>query len=385
MEKINFNYSLKNIPVPSKSSYKLKLIDKIESVIKRMRWKAHFFINGDSTETKKETYGFKSKQYPSQIKELDMFEKDLFELVKSVKFRNSNDEFQNEIKDDINKIKSSSNVFIPADKTTNMYELTPKEYKKLLRNNVTKTYRKAPPRLEKAINLEAKEIAKNINLDDRIECIAKNNAFVTLKDHKQNFRSAIPCRLINPCKSELGKIIKIMLENINKTLIEQLNVNQRKNTESVIHWFKSIQQKPRCFFIQFDVIEFYPSITEKFLEEVIVSAKQRTEIEEKDLRIIKHCRKSLLYHEDEAWKKKESKSCFDVTMGCNDGAEICELTGICILSQLSNLLPREDTGLYGDDNWFLLLSFTNVFALFVTLSNLLGSVDNLNVIYQSSI
>ena len=31
MEKINFNYSLKNIPTPSKSSYQLKLIDKIES------------------------------------------------------------------------------------------------------------------------------------------------------------------------------------------------------------------------------------------------------------------------------------------------------------------------------------------------------------------
>ena len=49
------------------------------------------------------------------------------------------------MKDNINKIKSSSNVFIPADKTTNMYELTPKEYKKLLRNNVTKNYRKALP------------------------------------------------------------------------------------------------------------------------------------------------------------------------------------------------------------------------------------------------
>ena len=36
MEKVNSNYSLKNIPVPSTSSYQLKLIDKIESVIKRM-------------------------------------------------------------------------------------------------------------------------------------------------------------------------------------------------------------------------------------------------------------------------------------------------------------------------------------------------------------
>ena len=52
------------------------------------------------------------------------------------------------------------------------------------------------------------------------------------------------------------------------------------------------------------------------------------EIAEKVLRIIKHYRKSLLYLEDEAWKKKESESCFDITMGSNDGAEICELTGI---------------------------------------------------------
>ena len=34
-----------------------------------------------------------------------MFEKDLFELVKTVKLRNRNDKFQNEMKDDINKSK----------------------------------------------------------------------------------------------------------------------------------------------------------------------------------------------------------------------------------------------------------------------------------------
>ena len=72
-----------------------------------MRCKAHVFINDDSTETKREKYGFKSKQYPFQIKELDMFEKDLLELVKPVKFRNRNDKFQNEMKDGINKIKPS--------------------------------------------------------------------------------------------------------------------------------------------------------------------------------------------------------------------------------------------------------------------------------------
>ena len=71
---------------------------------------------------------------------------------------------------------------------------------------------------------------------------------------------------------------------------------------------------------------------------------------------IKHCRKSFLYHEDEPWKKKESESRFDVTIGSKDGAKICELTGVFILSQLSNLLPREDIALYWDDGVILLWS-----------------------------
>ena len=81
-------------------------------------------------------------------------------------------------------------------------------------------------------------------------------------------------------------------------------------------------------------------------------AKQQTEIAEKDLRFIKHC-KSLLCHEDEAWKKKESESCFDVMMGSNNSTEICELTGIYILSQLSNLLSQKDIGLYRDNGLIL--------------------------------
>ena len=104
--------------------------------------------------------------------------------------------------------------------------------------------------------------------------------------------------------------------------------------------FAKLNVTSKCFFIQFDVIEFYPSFTEKKLKEGIVFAKQHMDIAEKNHRIIKYCRNSLLYHENEAWKKK-SKSCFDITMGSNDGAEICELTGIYKSSQPSYLLPRE--------------------------------------------
>ena len=43
-------------------------------------------------------------------------------------------------------------------------------------------------------------------------------------------------------------------------------------------------------------------------------------------------------------------------MESNDGAEICEFTGIYILSQVSNLVPWEDSGLYWDDDLILLLN-----------------------------
>ena len=52
------------------------------------------------------------------------------------------------------------------------------------------------PDLKQQLTSKQKKLQKNINLDDRIECIAKNNELIILKDHKQNVRSATPCRLI---------------------------------------------------------------------------------------------------------------------------------------------------------------------------------------------
>ena len=112
------------------------------------------------------------------------------------------------MKFDISEIKSSPNVFIFADKTSNIYKVAPWEYNKLLKDNTTKSYKKSTDRLEKAINMKANNIAKKIQLSDRIECLAKIPAFITLKDQKNNFQSILQCRPINPSKSELGKVSK---------------------------------------------------------------------------------------------------------------------------------------------------------------------------------
>ena len=87
MEKVNFGYSLKNIPTPNKRTYKLQLIEKIESFIKKLRWKAIFFINKSMKTTEScasgLTYGFKSNKCPPQLKKLTPFEDDLVDLVKT--------------------------------------------------------------------------------------------------------------------------------------------------------------------------------------------------------------------------------------------------------------------------------------------------------------
>ena len=85
------------------------------------------------------------------------------------------------------------------------------DYSKVLKVNITKAYKHAQPKLEKSIKLEAKHIAINLELSDRIKRLASTPAYITLKDHKESFHVNTPCRLINPCKSEIGKINKLTI------------------------------------------------------------------------------------------------------------------------------------------------------------------------------
>ena len=42
-------------------------------------------------------------------------------------------------------------------------------------------------------------------IDDRVESMAMKEAFITLKDHKENFENKPTCRLINPSKPEIWR------------------------------------------------------------------------------------------------------------------------------------------------------------------------------------
>ena len=122
----------------------------------------------------------------------------------------------------------------------------------------------------------------------------------------------------------------------------------------MISWFKAITDKKQCTFIQLDIAKFYPSISEELLENSISFAKQYNEITSQTLEIIRHSRKSLLFDQGSTWVKKINQD-FDVTMGSYDGAEVCELVGLFLLSKMKENFKNLNFGLYRDDG----LGFTH--------------------------
>ena len=156
-------------------------------------------------------------------------------------------------------------------------------------------------------------------------------------------------RLINPAKSEIGKVSKRIIEKINEEVKSLSNVNQWKNTKNVTAWFQDIENKKNCSFTQFDIEEFYPSISKDLLLNSIEYAKQFTSIKQSDIDIVMHARKSILFNDNDLWIKRHGDPNFDVTMGSFDGAELCELVGLYILHTLGETYGVKNLGLYRDD------------------------------------
>ena len=77
--------------------------------------------------------------------------------------------------------------------------------------------------------------------------------------------------------------------------------------------------------------------------------KENNVVTDKELNIIMHSRKTLLFLEKEPWTKKVGDQDFDVPMGCYEGAEVCQLVGSYILNKLEKFLNKEDVGLYRYD------------------------------------
>lgn len=178
--------------------------------------------------------------------------------------------------------------------------------------------------------------------------MAKRDTFVTLKDHKPNFNNSSVCRLINSTKSEIGKISKTIIQNIVKNVATATNAYLSRNTQSVLEWFNAIENKNNASFICFDIVELYPSITEKLLSDAIEFASEYVNISPFEKQIILHAKQTLLFNSDVPWVKKDAPDgLFDITMGSYDGAESCELVVVYMLNSLKGIC--NEIGLYRDD------------------------------------
>ena len=106
MEQIKFDYSLKNIPNSSESTYFKTFINKLESFISRIRWKAFFYETSKSKESDSESdddqpqyenFGFRTDKIPPRNKYLDPFEDDLTSMMLSINFRKNKNLFRNKL------------------------------------------------------------------------------------------------------------------------------------------------------------------------------------------------------------------------------------------------------------------------------------------------
>ena len=66
-----------------------------------------------------------------------------------------------------------------------------------------------------------------------MEEMQETEAYITIKEDKDEFPNRIPWCLINPSKSNLGKVIKAILITINGNVVKSTESNQWKNTLNV--------------------------------------------------------------------------------------------------------------------------------------------------------
>ena len=358
--KINFGVSGKNIPIPPKEEYLVLLMSHVERLVKTMRWKLYWKKNGKGSKAyADDKFGLKSGKHPKPDPELSAFEERMTNLIRDIRFKPYNwvnKGFQEHLTNQVKKIRECKDILVKSDKTSNYYKLDPSTYNRLLGENITKDYKKAGKDEIAKIDKIALEEAMKVNVADRLEKFEYKEATVLLKDHKDTFQVKHDARLINPAKSQLGKIAKRILEKTIKVVLEKTKLNAWQSTPEVLDWFNKIDRKKKANFLVCDVKAMYASIKEHLVIKALSWARTLDQsLDDNMVSIIVNSCKSILVKSGCTWVKKETQgheSSFDVAMGSYPGAEICTIIGLFLLQEISNRNIFQDKncfGLYRDD------------------------------------
>ena len=117
------------------------------------------------------------------------------------------------------------------------------------------------------------------------------------------------------------------------------------NSFDTIDWFRKIKNKSKASFIQFDIIDFYPSISKKILIDSINYTREYIDITKEQYDIILACRKTVLENNGTTWIKSGPVN-FDVPMGGYNSSQIADLMGLYILHVLNRIISSKQLGLY---------------------------------------
>ena len=121
-------------------------------------------------------------------------------------------------------------------------------------------------------------------------------------------------RLLNPSKSNIGKISKKFKDRINTDLRQKTQFNQWKSTNECPSWFRALENKSDFRCVKIDIQQFYPDIGRKLLEDSIKWAKSHTPISAQEEEMIFHSRRSFLFFDKQVYVKKSNPQ-FSVEQG----------------------------------------------------------------------
>ena len=93
---------------------------------------------------------------------------------------------------------------------------------------------------------DTSKFASRLQVEDRLGKFKKKEAYILFKDHKPNFENKLPTRLINPSKTELGRISKFIIQNIVNSVKKANHCNLWGNSYETIEWFRRIKNKSKA-------------------------------------------------------------------------------------------------------------------------------------------
>ena len=102
------------------------------------------------------------------------------------------------------------------------------------------------------------------------------------------------------------------MQKVNKQIKSKTKFNQWTNTQEVLAWFKAINNKEKCSFLQFDIVEFNPNISNELLNKALDFASKFVKLTPQERDIIISAKNTLLYNNSTPWAKRGLNSFFFV-------------------------------------------------------------------------